>query len=148
MITRCSISSVSRLLLVLHVPALLCLWQPLTSHLLRTSSPAPAGLSRTELAGKHSNRADQLIVDGLLASLINFDKGAADAITAQDEKNRLVAEAGVEPVEIGLLGGVSWSDTRILGPQVPALFGIRGMAAMLIMLAFLARLMTQLTLSL
>ncbi len=65
---------------------------------------ALVGLSRTELAaGKRSSRADQLIVDGLFTCItnVNFDKGAVDAITAQvrDEKNRLAAEAGVEPVE-------------------------------------------------
>ena len=63
---------------------------------------ALVGLSRTELAaGKRSNRADQLIVDGLFTCItnVNFDKAAVDAITAQvrDEKNRLAAEAGVEP---------------------------------------------------
>ena len=95
---------------------------------------ALVGLSRTELAaGKRSNRADQLIVDGLFTCItnVNFDKGAVDAITAQvrDEKNRLAAEAGVEPVEDLPLGGV-WSDNEdIRSLKSLILFGIRGMAA-------------------
>lgn len=95
---------------------------------------ALVGLSRTELAaGKRSNRADQLIVDGLFTCVtnVNFDKGAVDAVTAQvrDEKNRLAAEAGVEPVEDLPLGGV-WSDNEdIRSLKSLILFGIRGMAA-------------------
>ena len=59
---------------------------------------ALVGLSRTELAaGKRTNRADQLIVDGLFTCVtnVNFDKDVVDALTAQvhDEKNRLASEA-------------------------------------------------------
>ena len=80
-----------------------------------------------------SIRADQLIVDGLFTCItnVNFDKAAVDAITAQvrDEKNRLAAEAGVEPVEDLPLGGV-WSDNEdIRSLKSLILFGISGMAA-------------------
>ena len=95
---------------------------------------ALVGLARTcQKAERRSELADELIVDGLFTCItnVNFNYQTVRAMTdrIRAEKDRLAAEAGVEPGEDLLLGTV-WTDNEdVRSLKSLILFGIRGMAA-------------------